>query len=407
MYSLNAAQEHFAECSPAEQKILKELLREKLPDSPILSDIPVTDDKANIPPALADAVFSHREISPSALEKYAGCRFAYFCSGILKLREEPSDTFSGREVGIFIHFVLEKAIEKMREAGGAGNISEPETDALITRISDEYLEKLTGAIGELTPRKKALFARLTLVAGIVARGLFAEFADSLFTPAFTELNLNADGKTPVLTLSGGRTVPLTGKADRVDFWVSEDKKAYFRVVDYKTTEHKFKPEAVKDGVSIQMPLYLMALCKSAHPTLCEKLGLPLDTVFYPAGITYVTVGGKTDTTDSEVPREAALKTAVEGITRHGVFLADEAVQHAFTPSGNVRIFGAKKKAEIPGLSQCEFDAMFGDLSLAVENLTDNMKAGLADATPRVYAGQKPCDFCAFGAVCRAAQKSKH
>ena len=51
--------------------------------------------------------------------------------------------------------------------------------------------------------------------------------------------------------------------------------------------------------------------------------------------------------------------------------------------------------------------MFDDLLFAVENLTNNMQAGLADATPRVYSGEIPCKYCSFGAVCRAAQKGNH
>lgn len=407
IYSLHAAEEHFAECSPAEQAVLKEILHEMTPNSPVLSDIPVTDAKASIPPSQAESIFSHREISPSALEKYAGCRFAYYCSAILRLREEPSDTFSGREIGTFIHLVLEKAIEKMREKGGAGAFSTEETDALIAEISEEYCKKLTEAIGELTPRAKALFTRLTLLAGIVVRGLFAELADSLFTPAFTELCLKTIGETPIVTLSGGRTVPLNGKADRVDFWVAEDGKAYFRVVDYKTSEHRFDPAAVRSGASLQMPLYLMALCKSAHPLLCDKLGLPRDTVFYPAGITYVTVGVSSETTSADTEREIALEKAVERITRNGVTLSDENVQHALSLSGDGKIFGDGAKKKAPRLDATEFEALFDDLSFAVGELTDNMKAGLADAAPRVYAGTKPCEHCSFGAVCRAAEKTNH
>ncbi len=405
IYSRSAMEEHFAECAPGDREKLKALLREELPESPVLSGTPVTDAAASVPPALGDKLFSHREISPSALEDYASCRFSYFCSRILKLREEPSDTFSGAEVGTYIHFILEKAIGEMRERG-AGAFTEDEIDALIMKISDQYRQELTAATGELTPRAEALFARLLLLAGIVVRGLFAEFADSLFTPAFMELSLKTFGETPTVSLSGGGVVPLTGKADRVDFWVAEDGKAYFRVVDYKTKKHKFTPETVREGASIQMPLYLMALCKSAHPLLCEKLGLPRDTIFYPAGITYLAVGGKSETTDHATEREVALEKAVERMTRSGVVLADETVQYALTKSGNAQILGGKP-GKAPSLDAAEFDRLFDDLSFAVENLTNNMKAGLADATPRVYSGRKPCDDCAFGAVCRAAQKGNH
>lgn len=406
IYSRSALEEHFAECTPGDRERLTELLREELPESPVLSGTPVTNATASVPPALAGELFSHREISPSGLEKYAGCRFAYYCFYVLKLREEPGDTFSGAEVGTYIHFILEKAIGEMRARGGAGAFTEEEIDALIAKISDQYRKKLTAATGELTPRAEALFARLLLLAGIVVRGLFAEFADSLFTPAFMELSLKTFGETPTVSLSGGGVVPLTGKADRVDFWVAEDGKAYFRVVDYKTGEHKFDPEAVRKGASMQMPLYLMALCKNAHPLLCEKLGLPRDAVFYPAGITYLTVGVKSETTDHATRREIALENAVSRMTRSGVVLADETVQHALTKSGNAQILGGNR-SKVPALDAAEFDGLFEDLSLAVGELTTNMKAGLADAKPRVYAGRAPCEYCPFGAVCRAAERKKN
>lgn len=407
IYSVSALEEHFSECAPGDRAVLEKILREELPQSPVLSGTPVTDTAASVPPALADTLFSHREISPSGLEKYAGCRFAYYCSSVLKLREEPDDTFSGAEVGTYIHFILEKAIGKMREAGGAGKFPEDAIDRLILDISTEYRKKLTAATGELTPRAEALFARLLLLAGIVVRGLFAEFRDSLFTPAFLELSLKTFGEPPVVSLSGGRTVPLTGKADRVDFWKAEDGKAYFRVVDYKTGEHKFDPEGVRHGASMQMPLYLMALCRNAHPLLCEKLGLPRDTAFYPAGITYVTVGVKSETTDSATSRETALEKAISRITRSGVVLADEQVQHALTLSGNPQILGNGTRKKAPTLDMPGFDGLFEDLSLAVGELTDNMKAGLADAKPRVYAGRKPCEYCPFGAICRSTEKSRN
>ena len=408
IYSLSAAEEHFAECTPAEQAILRGILREKLPESPVLSDIPVSDTAASVPQELAQKIFSERVVSPSALEKYAGCRFAYYCSGILQLREEPSNIFSSKEVGIYIHSVLEKAIGEMQKRGGAGDFSEEEIDAMVLRISEEYREKLTSSIGELTPRATALFARLCQLADVVARGLFAEFRDSLFTPAFTELSLKTLGETPVVTLSGGGTVPLTGKVDRVDFWQSEDGKAYFRVVDYKTSDHKFDAKTVRDGSSLQMPLYLMALCKTAHPLLCKKLGLPDDTVFYPAGITYVTVGKSgASSTASAVDREVALKQAAENITRNGVTLSSDDVRHALSLSGNTKIIPKKtSKNPCPGLDPAGFDQLFDDLSFAVENLTGNMKAGLADIAPRKTGDNEPCGYCPFGAICRAAVKTQ-
>lgn len=404
IFSPAGAEEHFAECSPGERAALRRLLYAYLPESPVLGNPCVSDAEASVPLELADRLFSHREFSPSQLEKYAGCRFAYYCTHILRLREEADDTFSDAEVGNYIHFVLEKAIARMQSPD---NLNENEIDALVQNISAQYRERLAGAAGAFSPRTNALLARLELLAGIVVRGLFAELSDSLFKPSFLELNLKNCGEVPYVTLKSGVKLPLTGTADRVDFWKDEDQNAYFRVVDYKTGEHIFDPELVRRGGAMQMPLYLLALCKNAHPALCRTLGLPANTTFRPAGITYLTVGVRSVATARETDRETALSAAIERITRSGVILDREDVKHALSLSADPGILGRVSrsgKGKNPFLDEEGFEQLFDDLSLAVTDLTENMKKGLADARPRVYAKRTPCEYCRFGAICRAAQK---
>lgn len=408
MFTLTGAEEHFAECGPGERAVLARLLKEFLPGSPVLGATPISDADATIPAALAERLFAHREMSPSQLEKYAGCRFAYYCAHILHLREEADDSFSDAEVGNYIHFVLEKAIAKLRAPGNQPP-TDQQIDTLVEEISGEYRAQLAGAAGEFSPRASALLTRLKLLAGIVVRGLSAELSDSLFAPAFLELNLKNCGEVPHVTLKNGAKLPLSGTADRVDFWKSANGNAYFRVVDYKTGEHRFDPELVRRGGAMQMPLYLLALCKNAHPALCRTLGLPDGTPFLPAGITYLTVGVRSATTPFETNRETALSAAVERITRSGVLLDREEVKHALSLSADPAILGhvsRSGKGKDPFLDEAGFEQLFDDLTAAVGDLTDCMKEGLADAHPRVYAKRAPCEYCRFGAVCRAAQKNK-
>lgn len=406
IFTPTGAEEHFAECKPGERAILTKLLKERLPASPVLGAAPVSDPNASVPVALAERLFAHREMSPSQLEKYAGCRFAYYCANILRLREKGNDTFSDAEVGNYIHFVLEKAIPSLRAPGGQ-RLTDSQIDALVERISGEYRAQLTDAAGDLSPRANALLTRLKLLAGIVVRGLSAELSDSLFSPVFLELNLKSCGEVPYVTLKDGTRLPLSGTADRVDFWKNADGNAYFRVVDYKTGEHRFDPELVRQGATMQMPLYLLALCKNAHPALCRTLGLPDGTPFLPAGITYLTVGVRSATTPIESNREDALSAAVERILRSGVLLDREEVKHALSCSDDPAILGRASKSgkgKAPFLDEAGFEQLFDDLSAAVSDLRDSMQKGLADARPRVYTKRAPCEYCRFHAICRAAQK---
>ena len=248
----------------------------------------VVESDATISEKTADRLFSTGRFNPTHLESFSACNFAYYCSKVLRLREEPSDAISSAEIGTFIHHVLEHImLTVQREKLPFSAYDAEKQTQLVSEICDRYREELLAAGNELTPRAAALLDRLGVLARLIVSGLFEEFSDSLFSPAFLELDLNAIGERPVITLNDGTQIPLSGKADRVDFWQDEKGRAYLRVADYKTGTRSFNTEDIAKGFCLQMPLYLLALCRGNHSELCHRLGLPPDTVFHPAGVSYL------------------------------------------------------------------------------------------------------------------------
>lgn len=375
-------------------------LRERTKDAPSFYERAISED-------LTKALFEKRQLSPSQLESFASCQFAYYCSYILRLREEASDTPRYADTGTFLHYVFEHVIEELR----AGELPDASDTAAIARLvkasCDGYRRELIDAGNTPTPSTNALFARLEALATLVVSGLCTELADSSFTPALLEFDLKSlDQKNSSLIDDGENPIVLSGKIDRVDVWRKDEKTAYVRVADYKTGSKKFDPERIQYGFGMQMPLYLFALCDKTQQSLLKELGLPPDTKLHPAGVTYLSTAIKTETTAARKDKDAALTDAAERLVREGVVLDDPDVLHAMSASEDPDIVGGGRSKAQLRYSREDFDDLFFSMKNAVENLSGNMKSGLANAYGGLGNGKYACDYCAFDAICRKAKKSK-
>ncbi len=401
LYSPEVALEHYGELDRASQRALLDLLADKkaLGARARALETPVVDTAAAIDKSEADTLFTPDKFNPSGIEKFVSCKFAYYCSKILSLREEPTDALGSNVVGIFVHSVLETVITAAKKQGKSyADFSDAQTDELVAAAIATYRARLIEAGGDLSPRAEALVSRLALLARLIIRSLFAELSDSKFSPALLEFDLKREADTALI----GNSIPLSGKADRVDVYRAENGDAYLRVVDYKTGVKDFHREDIEKGFDLQMPLYLYALTGGVRPRLAEKLRLPTDTVFRPAGISYFSAAVGSERTPKQTDSATAFHAAVERLVRTGIVSGEPEIFEALSASGNKKIVGDLKKA----YADEDFAALFADLEKTVTRISGEMKSGRADIAPTPHRATSPCNICAFGAVCRAAQKTR-
>ena len=405
IYTPEGALDYIEELSPDVAREIISLLREKELYAAKTVTRPVIHRDAAVSAERASALFDRSALSPTHIEKFASCRFAYYCEKILHLRTSPSGELDYSVTGTFLHYTLEKVLDRVRVQKRAfGDYSTEEQQDMVRDITAGYLDSLQKA-SELSPRALSLYRRLCTLAEVIVGNLFEEFADSDFIPAALELDLAKGGNIPTVTAADGKRIPLTGKVDRVDFWQDESGRALLRVVDYKIGSRHFSSEDLERGFSLQMPLYLMALCRTPQPALCEKLGLPPDTKFSPAGVTYLSSAIGSESTETRKARDEALAAAAKRISREGLMLDDPAVQAALSHSGNSAMTGEKSKS-VTQLSAAGFEEIFNTLETTVTRISGDMRNGSAAARPQLHDGKSPCDFCPFGAVCRVAQKRR-
>lgn len=380
------------------------------------SEVSLSASDDSVSKALAEEIFKkNMTMSKTKLEKYIECNFSYYCSNVLKLRDEDKADFAGLEIGIFVHHILENLINAVID--GDLLSEDPDSD-ILEEIANRVTEKYLATVCPEFERKKGRFAhlckRLKALSLITAKNIIDEFSHSEFLPAFTELKIGNDSSSlpsmDILLEDGGR-VFLTGTVDRVDL-LKKDGRIFVRVVDYKTGSQSFSLDDLKLGFNTQMLTYLFSLCSERARTFFAGNGIECDAPPLPAGVVYLSSNISMQKLGDYTDPEKVLSMAQDALTRKGVLLADEEILRSmsdnFSPSV---LLGAKitKKNGLSGKSLIDMEKFFEikeQISHAVAAVATDMRSGKASAHPLIHSGKNPCDYCKMRAVCRRTDQNK-
>ena len=225
-------------------------------------------------------LFSFNQYSISQLEIYAKCPFKYFAERLLGIEaiEDPTEEVEAVELGRILHAILYEFYASVRKEkikiAGCGDADFREAEKLIFGIAERRIEtalfkspltfyekeKLLGIAGE---RKESVLYRF----------IEAEReGDGSFLPAYFEVgfgrlrNSESDeilSDSEPIKLDGAK---LRGKIDRIEI---NEKLKSFNVVDYKLSGSKPSFNDLKNGISLQLPVYLYA----AGELLKRKYGI--------------------------------------------------------------------------------------------------------------------------------------
>lgn len=376
---------------PAYAERLK--LREQSFSSPI----------CHVSEATADTIFGKDlRLSQSRLEAYVSCHFQYYCRYVLRLRETERAEFSYRDIGTFIHRVLEVFMKETSKTTIDVDRDFAVIQGIVSREIESFSKEIFRGDEATTGRIAHLLIRLYRLSTLVAVTLCREQAESRFLPRFFELSIEKSSELgiepPTITLEDGSRVSLVGKIDRVDTF-EKDGKLYIRVVDYKTGTKQFSVDDIKQGFNLQLLLYLFAICDSDSTALKKTVGAPENAPILPAGAVYLSTATSDIPTTPKEQVESVLVKASGEIKRSGILLDDEDILHAMSESGDPRILAGGKKSFTP---EEKFALLKQDLYQTIENISKEMKTGNASATPVTHNGRISCEYCNIKQFCRAA-----
>jgi ATP-dependent helicase/nuclease subunit B len=213
--------------------------------------------------------YSSRQYSISQLETYAKCPFKFFIEKVLKVDsvEEPNEEIESIELGRILHSILFRFYSTVTEKGLEVNSCDEEKKSALRKIIFDIAEDEISR----TPLKSPLsFFEIEKLLGINGN-----FKDSILNkfieyecennvdlnPAYFEVRFGTmkdeDSDTKLSSSAPLKidNIQLRGKIDRIDISQSSNS---FDVVDYKLSGQKPTFKELKEGISLQLPVYLLA-----------------------------------------------------------------------------------------------------------------------------------------------------
>lgn len=234
-----------------------------------------------------------KTFSMSELETYQKCPFQYYARHHLKLGEEPRDDTDVPldTAGSFVHRILEKLLKQHLDLYRDSIEYDLYLNRLLAVIPGLVAEE-AGRYTELMKTPKALrdlfTARVTLAVGQLMKKEIAALrkGQKKTMPTHFEWAFGKGSVPPLRIKTDSGDILLSGRIDRID---TDPAKKIFTVMDYKTGKCDSMAQ-IREGESIQIPLYLMAVNSLLYPDYKPAGGLLVGLKdFKPSG--FVVEGG--------------------------------------------------------------------------------------------------------------------
>ena len=172
-------------------------------------------------------------LTQTRIESYINCPFSYYLKYNIRLSENERAEFDARNIGTFIHSILESFFGELSMLGiSAGDVDEQKKQDMVAFASQKYLSSLT-TDKVSSKRFSFMLDRICRVAMPVVDSLCDELKECKFVPRFFELKIDNDDESlprpATFKDSSGGDVYVYGSIDRVDTYKSGDD-VYVRVI---------------------------------------------------------------------------------------------------------------------------------------------------------------------------------
>ena len=320
--------------------------------------------------------------SPTQVERYFSCPFAYFCRYGLGIRTPVKAELNPLARGSILHFLFRRALE----TDGFTSLPAEEIHKLTISLLAEYLDSALGGQEEKSGKFLYYFHRLQEAAEEILLALQRELGQSAFQVAAAEEPIASGSEVQPLTVRDSRfTVQVGGKIDRVDE-AAIGPERFVRVIDYKTGGKEFKLSEAKAGLNMQMLLYLFAVEESA--------GRFRGTV--PAGILYMPAGPRPLT----FGRDEGDGTMRDQLFRmNGLVLDEEPVLRAMEEVPGSFIEKPGRRSEDSRISREGLRELKAGSEELLRRMGAALLAGEVASAPQESGGKSPCTWCEYKVLC--------
>lgn len=332
-------------------------------------------------------------LSPSKIDQYAACRFAFFMNYGMKAKPRKQAKLDQPAFGTFVHAVLEHTVLRVKDLGGFRELDETR----LLEIAAEEIEAYTQThFPKQAEREAYLYQRSLKEIREIVLDLWEEMRNSQFQPEFCELKFGANGLLPMIEIEGKTARSrITGTVDRVDLY-EDHTGTYVRIVDYKTGSKSFDYTDILNGAGLQMLIYLFALQEFAEPYLHTPHLEPAGVLYLPAKKEYPLTEPLPD--DASVEKKHREKRKRKGLIRSDETLL--AAMEADPMDPQYMPYTVKKAGPSGDLADCgQMKLLEKHVLRTVGDMTDRIASGQVVPDPMVRGPYSPCRYCDYQTVC--------
>lgn len=345
-------------------------------------------------------------LSPSQIEVFHTCRFYYFMKYGLRAQKNRVSIFNSADTGNFIHYILEHSIKELSKNNFA---DEGVVPSVVKHYTQMYIDDVIGGLEDKTSRFKHLLGRLSEGAEYITSDVAGELKCSDFVPLDFELRFSeaGGGIAPYSVSTDYGVAEIGGKADRVDGYIKGNE-LYVRVSDYKTGAKHFELSDIKNGLNLQMLIYLFAIEKNGVRYYNSKLNRADLRRIVPSGVLYAHAKEPLLKVPSDITDEEYTKELKKQSRRFGIIAGDDEIieamekgdksEHCYLP------VSYNKSGEFSGTSSvCSYED-FHAISKYIENIIKKMickiKRGEISVNPYISGkDDMPCRYCDYRSAC--------
>ena len=319
-------------------------------------------------------------ISPSCIENYFKCPFSYFCLYELKLKVKEKYIFDNKEVGTFVHYILENVIKNELDNINLDNLWD-----LILKYGNTYLEDNGKIVNNTTKYVLKVLEQSTY---LIIKNIVSEMDVTKFRPSYFEFKIDDTSSVKPLVINvNNKKIKIGGIIDRVDTY-QDDNNYYYRIIDYKTGNKNFKLKDVLLGLNLQMLIYLLAIKESNISNLNI---VPSALLYYPALVKEKTYSRLDD--DSINKR----------IKMIGIVNKDNIDILEKDAGTYINISSYNKIDEDKIYSILELNNLFSFVKDKIRKMAINLDNGNINVDP-IGGQEDSCKYCNFESVCKFDKK---
>ena len=330
-------------------------------------------------------------VSASQVEKFSKCRFSYFCTYGLGIRERKKAEINPMEYGTMVHYILECFFTKYSKKEYSEMSREQLSEFVNTTVSS-YLE---GYLGGSETKQSSFLYRLEVLCSnvlLLLSHIVEELKQSDFDVADCELKIGGDIPAYTLKLPTGQNIAVCGSVDRVDV-MKTDNDTFLRIIDYKTGPKTFRLSDVLFGLNLQMLLYLCSIRENGSQRYGEIT--PAGILYMPAVVPNINADG--------MDAEAIEKEIDSDFKMNGLLLDDVRVIKGMDKTESakyipVKIKDGSNKSSDSLATLEQMGKLFRRLNDTVTDMGEKLFAGDVAAVP-LKGSADACMYCPFDSVC--------